>query len=1506
MKKIYFFLLGFFLLLSNAKAQLLYWDTGGNTGLETSEPSAYNDPGILASNLTLGAGITPAANTNRFGGINWWDAGDGNPTTLAEAIAGNDYIEFIVTPTAGMQFTATSFFFIWQFEAGGPNSVTMRSSLDGFATNIGQITGMVSNTTHTMALSGVTNISVPVTFRLYGWGGTTAAGGGFDVTASAVDAQLDGSTSPIVSCTLTCPANITVSNDPNQCGAVVNYPAPTTSGTCGTVTATPASGSFFPVGTTTVNVTSSIGGGSCSFTITVNDVQPPTITCPANIELCGSQAVSYTATATDNCPGVTVSYSPASGTVFSVGTTTVTATATDASGNTATCTFTVKINPIPTVNAVANQTVCNNAPTTAVNFTGAVPGTIFNWTNNTPSIGLPASGTGNIPSFIATNPGASPVTATITVTPSTNSNSFSQTFNFTGAVQTWVVPAGVTSINIQALGAQGKANAAGVSQGGLGGLASGTLAVTPGETLWIYVGGGGTGGGTGGFNGGGNGGTTGTCLTAVGGGGGGASDLRQGVDKLSSRRIVAGGGGGTGGNRVAACSRGAGGGGGGGYYGGGGGSGYPGTTGVVPTGGTQAAGGAGGITGTTFGATNGSPGVLGIGGAGGNEVPSNQAGSQAIIFGSGAGGGLTGGPGQQSGLNNFTGQSGAGGSSYIGGVTGGITSSGVRTGNGAVTISYLLPGVPVICTGTPTTFTITVNPTPDAVATPALQTICSGTSITPITISGGVSGTAFNWTRNNTATATGIAASGSGNISGSLTNTTNAPVTVAFTITPVANGCTGIPVIANVVVNPNPAVSPVPNRTVCNGSTVPAINFSSPTTGGTIVYSWTNSNTAIGLGASGTGNLPSFTATNATTSVITGTITVTPTFTNVVSCVGAPITFTISVAPTTTVDPVPNQTVCTGTSTAPVNFTGPIAGTTFNWTNNTTSIGLGASGTGNIAAFTATNLTVNPVTATITVTPNYTIGSPGSITLPPQTATFTGNVRGYWFTAPTSFTMTSLFVPTDASTGSQSIAVVRFNGAVPPPVFAATTNAFATLFLTQNNPAAGAIPVSIPITAGDVIGIMGYRATVNSYSAGPNNITIAGLPVSLVRMGMQFPLTTTAPQNLWQEPTVSSVSRVLFDYTTAVSCPGTPRTFTITVNPIPTVTCPANITVPSVVGACTATVNYTPTVTGTPAPTLTYSFTGATTGSGNGSGSGSVFNLGTTLVTITATNICGTASCTFNITVTDSQLPVISSQPANRTVCVGTTAIFSVSAITSPSPGGPLNYQWQLWNTSTNTWGDIAGATASTLTLTNVTHSMNTNSYRVRIAGLCTTIISNHATLTVNPLPTISISTSIQPTLLPTQTVILTANGNPGGGTYVWFKNNVVIPGVTSQTLGPLNVLDAGTYKVTYTDLNGCVNTSADVIVKAQASTGIWVYPNPNNGQFHIRFYNTVSQDVTVKVYDYLGQEIFTRKYPVPLPTYSVIDVDLGKRLAIGSYLVVVLNPNNQRIGVEWISVGRN
>ena len=110
-------------------------------------------------------------------------------------------------------------------------------------------------------------------------------------------------------CAVGCPANITVSAA-SPSGTVVNFSADIeSSGSCGTVTATPASGSLFAVGTTTVNVTSD-QGASCSFTVTVTNTAAPTITCAAD------QTVA--ATGTDTETPVTVNAPTATGTNVTV------------------------------------------------------------------------------------------------------------------------------------------------------------------------------------------------------------------------------------------------------------------------------------------------------------------------------------------------------------------------------------------------------------------------------------------------------------------------------------------------------------------------------------------------------------------------------------------------------------------------------------------------------------------------------------------------------------------------------------------------------------------------------------------------------------------------------------------------------------------------------------------------------------------------------------------------------------------------------------------------------------------------------------------------------------------------------------------------------------------------------------------------------------------------------------------------------------------------------------
>lgn len=77
-------------------------------------------------------------------------------------------------------------------------------------------------------------------------------------------------------CTLSCPSNMVIKADQGQEGAVVSFASATTVGDCGAISYSPASGSFFRLGSHSVIVTTS-SGQKCSFTVTVTDNEPPSL-----------------------------------------------------------------------------------------------------------------------------------------------------------------------------------------------------------------------------------------------------------------------------------------------------------------------------------------------------------------------------------------------------------------------------------------------------------------------------------------------------------------------------------------------------------------------------------------------------------------------------------------------------------------------------------------------------------------------------------------------------------------------------------------------------------------------------------------------------------------------------------------------------------------------------------------------------------------------------------------------------------------------------------------------------------------------------------------------------------------------------------------------------------------------------------------------------------------------------------------------------------------------------
>jgi hypothetical protein len=222
----------------------------------------------------------------------------------------------------------------------------------------------------------------------------------------------------------------------------------------------------------------------------------------------------------------------------------------------------------------------------------------------------------------------------------------------TPGTYSYVVPEGVASVAVTAIGAPGGACYG--ASGGLGAEVQATIPVTGGETLFIGVGGAGGGGGicpesgspgAGGVGGGGPGGAgIGAGQADAGAGGGGASVVGQGASEtFSGSLVVAGGGGGASYQRT------------------GGNAGANGADGDVANsgggGGTQSAGGAGGVA-NDAGATAGGSGLEltgGVGGAGTNNAPYSQGG------GGGGGGYYGGGGGGGGGYGDVPGFSGAGG-----------------------------------------------------------------------------------------------------------------------------------------------------------------------------------------------------------------------------------------------------------------------------------------------------------------------------------------------------------------------------------------------------------------------------------------------------------------------------------------------------------------------------------------------------------------------------------------------------------------------------------------------------------------------------------------------------------------------------------------------------------------------------------------------------------------------------------------------------------------------------
>lgn len=191
MKKILLLLITIvFLVSTNSNGQILSFEFSGLAGNEETASSSTNDPNLTSSTISRGAGLTASNNSQRFNATTW------ALNSISDAVTGNKYMEFTITPNSGYQFSVSSIFINLQRSGTGPRAVALRSSVDGYASNLDQeysINDVTSTQTFTFTFSQ-SNSTTPVTYRFYMYAEASGGSGGIG-DGSGDDLIVYGSTS---------------------------------------------------------------------------------------------------------------------------------------------------------------------------------------------------------------------------------------------------------------------------------------------------------------------------------------------------------------------------------------------------------------------------------------------------------------------------------------------------------------------------------------------------------------------------------------------------------------------------------------------------------------------------------------------------------------------------------------------------------------------------------------------------------------------------------------------------------------------------------------------------------------------------------------------------------------------------------------------------------------------------------------------------------------------------------------------------------------------------------------------------------------------------------------------------------------------------------------------------------------------------------------------------------------------------------------------------------------
>ena len=730
------------------------------------------------------------------------------------------------------------------------------------------------------------------------------------------------------------------------------------------------------------------------------------------------------------------------------------------------------------------------------------------------------------------------------------------------------------------------------------------------------------------------------------------------------------------------------------------------------------------------------------------------------------------------------------------------------------------------CEGTPFELVVSVEPQPVVVATPDISFICSNSS-TNIVLSSttvGSSAISYTWTASVLTTPTGGTITGfsndatgtATNIVQQLVNTGLTSGTVRYVVTPTIGSCVGLPINVDVTVNPIGQVNTIAAVVVCTGDVIAAIPFATNNLDNT-TYTWTNSNTTIGLAAAGTSNgLPSFTAVNTGTSPVVATITVTPTYSNGgVDCVGVATTFEITINPSPTLvlssdAGTDNQIKCVNTSITPIQYTFASGAT------GVTVMGLpaGVTASTNGSVVTISGTPTSAIAATFT----YTITATGSTCGAPEvtgTITLTSGILPLFNQVAPVCKNATIAIPTTSTNGivgvwqlvssTETAANYEF---IPNPNQCALGTTMTVVI--KPLPTVIAVVAQTEICNGGVFDVIlnsDVPAVEFNWVATATNIV--GHSSSVLGSGA-----TTINQTLTLvNPLLGGqVSYLIF--AEADGCLGAPQVVVVNVNPIPNVI----ITPPTetICSGGTTSISLSGSLNNTVFSWSVVNSVGVA-GASNGTGSSinqvlvtTGLNAGTVVYEVTPT-LNGCTGTPQTITVTVNPVPQITAS-AHPEICSGEPTNIDFS-----SPFGTTVYNWEV------DANGVTGASAGTLTgpSISIVQTLETEgNVRGYVDYFVTPVLNNCPGTTVvvrvyvNPLPVVSLTDGticVDVDGTPFQSYVLNSGLDNVNYTFTWFLNDVQIRNAVEATYA---ATETGTYSViAVNNTTNCISNTASAIV---------------------------------------------------------------------------------------------